>query len=63
MKTTEHPITIPPDFEEAVDYGNRRGNEDRRIEPCQGYAYVSVVGWICRREHSRRKDDTFECTL
>jgi hypothetical protein len=32
---------------------NRR-YEDRRTEPCEGYTYVSMVGWICRRETCRR---------
>jgi hypothetical protein len=38
-----------------------RRNHDRRKEPCEGYTYVSMVGWICRREKSRRKDDPFFC--
>lgn len=42
------------------DFGDRR-NDDRRKEPCEGYTYVSMVGWICRREQSRRKDDPFSC--
>ncbi len=32
-----------------------RRDQDRRQEPCEGYTYVSMVGWICRREKSRRR--------
>jgi hypothetical protein len=30
---------------------------DRRRQPSKGFAYISTVGWICRRERIRRKDD------
>ena len=43
--------TIPPDFSE------RRIKTDRRKVPACGFTYVSTVGWICRREQFRRKDD------
>ena len=33
----------------------RRG--DRRKEPCEGFTYVSTVGWICRRERVRRNGE------
>jgi len=42
---------IPPDVLE------RRDGTDRRKAPACGYTYISTVGWICRREQSRRKDD------
>ena len=29
---------------------------DRRKESCEGFTYVSTVGWICRRERIRRQD-------
>ena len=29
--------------------------DDRRKEACEGFTYVSTVGWICRRERIRRK--------
>ena len=32
----------------------RRRGKDRRKEDSNGYMYVSVVGWICRREKLRR---------
>ena len=34
----------------------KRRAKDRRREPCEGFTYVSTVGWICRREKCRRKD-------
>lgn len=42
-------------FHQNVDLSDRRF-EDRRREPCEGYTYVTTVGWICRREQSRRKN-------
>jgi len=33
---------------------------DRRKEACQGFTYVSTVGWICRREGIRRKDSEWQ---
>ncbi|MDJ0855130.1 MAG: hypothetical protein QNI89_06220 [Desulfobacterales bacterium] len=41
----------------------RSCNGDRRKTTAEGYACISVVGWICRREQARRKDDTMECFL
>ena len=32
---------------------------DRRQETGKGYTYITTVGWICRREKTRRKDDYF----
>ena len=43
------------EFEPNVAPSNRRF-KDRRREPCEGFTYVSTVGWICRREKCRRKD-------
>lgn len=37
----------------AIDH---RNGERRKI-PAQGFAYVSVVGWICRRERCRRRGE------
>jgi hypothetical protein len=36
-----------------------RLEEDRRRVPNEGFTYVSIVGWIDRRETIRRKDDPF----
>jgi hypothetical protein len=35
----------------------RRNGSDRRKAPACGFTYISSVGWICRREQFRRKDD------
>lgn len=35
---------------------NRR-NKDRRLCEKKGFTYIPVVGWMCRREKTRRKDD------
>ena len=43
------------DFEKEVHHEDQR-EKDRREKPCEGYTYISTVGWICRRERFRRKD-------
>ena len=35
----------------------KRGGQERRKEPSCGFTCISTVGWICRRELLRRKDD------
>jgi hypothetical protein len=47
-------------LEQGADFSDR-SDIDRRKEPCEGFTYVTTVGWICRREQSRRKDDSFHC--
>ncbi|ACN15682.1 hypothetical protein HRM2_25880 [Desulforapulum autotrophicum HRM2] len=32
---------------------------ERRQEAAKGYTYITTVGWICRRERARRKNDSF----
>ena len=44
------------DFEQSHHLKNRL-REDRRREPSEGFVYMSIVGWICRRETNRRKKD------
>ena len=39
------------------DLFERRNNGERRKVPACGFAYISTVGWICRREQIRRKGD------
>lgn len=34
-----------------------RRHNNRRLCEKKGFAYISMVGWMCRREHVRRKDD------
>ncbi len=38
-------------------HANSRSRGDRRSAPSRGYTYVSMVGWIDRRERKRRKRD------
>ncbi len=33
----------------------KRTSEERRRQPSNGFARISIVGWICRREHMRRR--------
>ncbi|MBC2713277.1 MAG: hypothetical protein HGJ94_20460 [Desulfosarcina sp.] len=42
-------------FKQAGHRENQR-EKDRREELCEGFTYISTVGWICRREKTRRKD-------
>jgi hypothetical protein len=60
MENKEHPNEMQANLEQNVEFSDRR-DIDRRREPCEGFTYVSTVGWICRREKSRRKDDSFHC--
>jgi len=39
----------------------KRAQMERRQKDSCGFAYISTVGWICRRERSRRKDDPDPC--
>jgi hypothetical protein len=49
---TSIPFDDMPDTTE-----DKRSGLDRRRESCEGFTYVSTVGWICRREQFRRKDE------
>jgi hypothetical protein len=40
------------------DFIERRSG-DRRRQPSEGFTRISMVGWICRRERTRRKSDKF----
>jgi hypothetical protein len=44
---------------EQARYFENRQEQDRRSEPSDGFAYISIVGWIDRRERRRRNDDTY----
>jgi hypothetical protein len=43
-------------FQQNMESFDRRF-KDRREETRAGFTYISTVGWICRREKSRREDD------
>jgi hypothetical protein len=55
-KPSKSPIVqsspIPQEYE-----SNDRRKKDRRNQVCKGFTQISIVGWICRRETVRRKDD------
>ncbi len=42
----------PPDKDES-----ERRQGERREAQSDGYAYITTVGWICRREQCRRNGD------
>jgi hypothetical protein len=44
----------------TADNFRERRSEDRRRQPSEGFTRISMVGWICRRERTRRAGDKFE---
>jgi hypothetical protein len=59
MENKEYLNEAQANLEQDAEFGDRR-YIDRRKESCEGFTYISTVGWICRREQSRRKEDFFE---
>ena len=59
MQNKENNIDADPNFDEHTDSSDRR-YVDRRKESKKGFTYISMVGWICRREMPRRKDDDYD---
>ncbi len=53
--------TFPKDDRDSYEARaeQQRREEKRRRKESEGFTYISTVGWICRRENSRRKDDEF----
>lgn len=43
-------------MKKRTDY--TRKNKDRRQRKSEGYIYLGMVGWYCRRGRVRRKDDS-----
>jgi len=41
----------------APEIFERRNETERRKESACGFTFISTVGWICRREQFRRKND------
>jgi hypothetical protein len=41
----------------SVEMEDNRRQTERRIHESKGYAYISMVGWMDRREKKRRQDD------
>jgi hypothetical protein len=48
--TRFHQNTEPPD----------RRAKDRRKNHSRGYTYISIVGWMCRREKKRSTNENYE---
>jgi hypothetical protein len=61
MNENMHPDVQTPRNDEVSFDGYEIRQGDRRKEPSEGYAYISMVGWFDRREQIRRKvdDDRF----
>ena len=55
MIKKDSPVDNPPAV--AIDHRNK----ERRKMPAQGFAYITMVGWICRRERCRRRGDRLVC--
>ena len=53
--TTKNPHE---EVQDAAVFRHRSG--DRRKVPSKGFTFISVVGWICRRERCRRRDDKLD---
>jgi hypothetical protein len=53
MKTPDAPREDKSLPDEKAEDKNRRV-KDRRQAYNEGYMYISIVGWICRREKRRR---------
>lgn len=57
----QEPISPPKHVSDAViqkESSDDRRNEERRQNKCEGFTYIPMVGWYCRRDQSRRTDDT-----
>lgn len=48
---------VPAQKEEVQKQSRERRGKDRRAKRCEGYIYIDIVGWYCRRAQNRRKDD------
>ena len=56
MKANKDKKENPFDVAQMAHPEHQR-EDDRRKEACEGFTYVSTVGWICRRERVRRKGE------
>ncbi|EKD36527.1 MAG: hypothetical protein ACD_75C01476G0002 [uncultured bacterium] len=56
MPKKKYPQPEKPDEQKSDEDQDRRTTE-RRKSKCDGYTYIPMVGWYCRREESRRGDD------
>ena len=62
MKTNSNETRMD-EFDNLI-YCERRNGVERRKKASPGFACITTVGWICRREQARRMDDSpFSCEL
>ena len=57
------PVVSPPDKKEqepGLPTPPDRRNQERRQASSEGYVYIPMVGWYCRRDATRRRTDTFD---
>jgi hypothetical protein len=64
MLELKRQITLPNEPDECVvsEFENRRIGIERRKNRACGYTFISSVGWICRREQFRRREDSDMCS-
>jgi hypothetical protein len=51
---------IPNSIHHCEEDLKQRRTEDRRKQQSKGFTSISIVGWICRRERTRREGDVFK---
>jgi hypothetical protein len=56
MKKKAHTQSEDPKQQQDAEQQDRR-TTDRRKRKSDGYTYIPMVGWYCRREEKRRGDD------
>jgi hypothetical protein len=59
-KPVANPAKKPRTPQPSAAPEEKRGKEDRRKAKSDGYTYVPIVGWYCRRNQTRRSDDSVE---
>jgi uncharacterized membrane-anchored protein YitT (DUF2179 family) len=57
MQTTASPKTKRKGKTYSASVTDRR-NKNRRKKAREGYTYIPMVGWYCRREKERRGDES-----
>ncbi len=55
-KSKKKQHSCPIQTKNKLEASDRR-HLDRRLCQKKGFTYIPMVGWMCRRENTRRKDD------
>ena len=50
----------PRDSDLQKESADDRRDQERRQTESEGFIYIPMVGWYCRRDQARRSDDTIE---